>query len=49
VLEIYRQPIADRSAMYGWRYVSRIVLGPDAAATPLATPTASIVVRTLLP
>jgi Uma2 family endonuclease len=49
VLEIYREPVADPSAMYGWRYASRTVLGPDASATPLAAPTASIVVRVLLP
>ena len=49
MLEIYREPVADRSAIYGWRYASRIVLGPEASATPLAVPTASIVVRALLP
>ena len=49
VLEIYREPVADSSAIYGWRYASRTVLGPDASATPLAAPTASIVVHALLP
>jgi len=49
VLEIYREPVADPSAMYGWRYASRTVLGPDASARPLAAPTASIVVHALLP
>ena len=49
VLEIYREPVTDPSAMYGWRYASRTVLGPDASASPLAAPTTSIVVRALLP
>ena len=49
VLEISRGPVADSSASYGWRYASRIVLGPDASATPLAAPAASIPVRALLP
>ena len=49
VLEIYREPVADSSAIYGWRYASRAVLGHDASATPLAAPTASIVVHALLP
>jgi Uma2 family endonuclease len=49
VLEIYRQPVAEPSAAYGWTYASRIVLGPDASATPLAAPDASMPVRALLP
>jgi Uma2 family endonuclease len=49
VLEIYREPLADPSAIYGWRYASRTVLGPDASASPLAAPTAAIVVHALLP
>jgi hypothetical protein len=49
VLEIYREPVADPSAIYGWRYASRTILGPDASASPLAAPTASIVVHALLP
>ena len=48
-LEIYRAPVADPSATYGWRYATRIVLGPEASATPLAAPTVSMAVRTLLP
>ena len=49
VLEIYRQPVAESSAAYGFTYASRIVLGPDASAMPLAAPAASIPVRALLP
>jgi Uma2 family endonuclease len=49
VLEIYRQPVAEASAIFGWRYASRTVLGPDASATPIAAPTVAIAVRALLP
>jgi len=49
VLEIYREPVADPTAIYGWRYASRIALGLEASATPLAVPAASIAVRALLP
>jgi len=49
VLEIYREPVADPSATYGWRYATRIVLSPEASATPLAAPAVSIAVRALLP
>lgn len=49
VLEIYRQPVEDAAASYGWMYASRVVLGPDGTATPLAAPAASIAVRALLP
>jgi Uma2 family endonuclease len=49
VLEIYREPIEDLSARYGWRYASRTVFGPDASAAPLSAPTSSIVVSALLP
>jgi Uma2 family endonuclease len=49
VLEIYREPVPDPSAIYGWRYASRTVLGPEASATSLAAPAASIFVGGLLP
>ena len=49
VLEICREPVAEPSAAYGYAYASRIVLGPEASATPLAAPAASIPVRALLP
>jgi Uma2 family endonuclease len=48
-LEIYREPVPDASAIYGWRYASRTVLPPEASATPLAAPAASILVSGLLP
>jgi Uma2 family endonuclease len=49
VLEIYRTPIADDSAAFGWRYAFRDILHADASATPLAARHARIVVRDLLP
>jgi Uma2 family endonuclease len=49
VLEVYRTPIADTTAPFGWRYAARVVLGPDTAAAPLAAPTAPVRVVDLLP
>ena len=49
VLEIYRQPVADASAAFGWRYASAVVLGPQAAVTPLAAPGTVVSVTDLLP
>jgi hypothetical protein len=39
VLEIYREPVADPSAVYGWRY-ARGGCSPDASVNLLAVPTA---------
>jgi Putative restriction endonuclease len=49
VLEVYRRPIADSSAPFGWRYGSKGVLGPRSSVTPLAASGASILVSDLLP
>ena len=49
VLEVYRGPIADSSAPFGWRYGHREVLGGLARVTPLAAPRSSIAVAQLLP
>ena len=49
VLEVYREPIADSSAPFGWRYSRAEVLSADAHVTPLAAPAASIPVARLLP
>jgi Uma2 family endonuclease len=49
VLEIYRTPVTDDSAPFGWRYASREALNADVSATPLAARHARIVVRDLLP
>lgn len=49
VLEVYRRPIPDPSAPFGWRYASKVVLGPQSSVAPLAAARASIVVSDLLP
>lgn len=49
VLEIYRDPIPDPSALYGWRYRSVITLVPPAVAVPLAFASSRIAVADLLP
>jgi Uma2 family endonuclease len=49
VLEVYREPVADSSAPFGWRYGRAEVFGADAHVTPLAAPAASIPVARLLP
>lgn len=48
VLEVYRQPVPDSSARFGWRYASREVLGPESFVTPLAAAEARIPVAHLL-
>ena len=42
VLEVYRDPVRDLEAPFGWRYQSVVMLGPDAAVSPLASPPASV-------
>ncbi len=49
VLEVYREPAADPSALFGWRYVRREVLDPSAQVSPLAAPPAGVRVGDLLP
>jgi Uma2 family endonuclease len=49
VLEVYRDPVPDASARYGWRYRSVETLAPPSIATPLALPTVRIAVGALLP
>jgi Uma2 family endonuclease len=49
VLEVYRAPVADLSAPYGWRYTSVERLTAPAAATPLEVPATPIPVAALLP
>jgi Uma2 family endonuclease len=48
-LEVYRQPMADASAPFGWRYASRQAFGADASVIPLAAPGARVLVGDLLP
>lgn len=49
LLEIYRAPSRDATAQFGWRYGEVHLLGPGAAASPLARPDARIAVSHLLP
>src|SRR5262245_59956856 len=49
VLEVYREPVADAPAAYGWRYGRPVVLRPPAVTHPLAMPDAAVPVADLLP
>jgi Uma2 family endonuclease len=49
VLEVYRAPVADAAAPFGWRYAEREVLDAFARVTPLAAPQSSVSVSQLLP
>ena len=49
VLEVYREPVADPSAIYGWRYRSVTSLSPRNVVAPLAFPAIRIAVSDLLP
>ena len=48
-LEVYRDPVADSTQLFGFRYNSRTILDPPDTITPLAAPHASITVADLLP
>ena len=49
VLEVYREPVADPDAAYGWRYASTASLRRDDSVAPLALPGSAILVSDLLP
>jgi Uma2 family endonuclease len=49
VLEVYREPVTDAAAAFGWRYGSTRILDADALVAPLAAPGALIRVADLLP
>ena len=49
VLEAYREPVVAPHARYGHRYGATITLGPRDMVSPLAAPTAAILVADLLP
>lgn len=49
VLEVYRQPVSDLAAVFGWRYGSRQTLRAEASIAPLAAPEAGVRVSDLLP
>jgi Uma2 family endonuclease len=48
-VEVYREPVPDGAAPFGWRYGHSVTLGPDERVSPLAAPTARIAVADLLP
>jgi Uma2 family endonuclease len=48
-LEVYRGPVEDQRARYGYHYHSVLNLGPEDEIAPLALPEATIPVRDLLP
>lgn len=48
-LEVYRQPVPDSTAEYGYRYASVIVLKEGEEISPLAAPQARVRVESLLP
>ena len=49
VLEVYREPIADAAAPFGWRYARVEVFDATVRVTPLALPHAGVAVAQLLP
>jgi Uma2 family endonuclease len=48
-LEVYRDPVPDEAASFGWRYRSVEVLRGEASVSPLASPGARIRVSDVLP
>jgi Uma2 family endonuclease len=48
-LEVYRDPVADSTQLFGFRYNSRTIFDPVDVVSPLAAPQASITVADLLP
>ena len=49
VLEVYREPVPDADAPFGWSYARGERLGPTQVVTPVAVPGAQIRVADLLP
>jgi len=49
VVEVYRDPGADVTAPYGWRYMSVDRFTPPSAVAPVEVPTAPIPIAALLP
>jgi Uma2 family endonuclease len=47
-VEVYREPIPDGAARFGWRYGNAQALGPDERVSPGAKPGASVRVTGLL-
>jgi hypothetical protein len=48
-LEIYRDPVADPTQPFGFRYDSRTILVPGDFVAPLALPSGRVAVADLLP
>jgi Uma2 family endonuclease len=48
-LEVYRDPVADPTQPFAWRYASRTILDPGDSIAPLAAPQAPVAVADLLP
>ena len=48
-VEVYREPVADGAAPFGWRYGRAVTLGPDDHVSPLTLPAVTIAVADLLP
>lgn len=48
-VEVFRRPVADEEAKYGFSYADRLIFKEGELVTPLAKPTASIAVADVLP
>lgn len=48
-VEVYRDPVPDAAALYGWRYRSLMVVRPPDSVALLAIPSARVTVSDLLP
>jgi Uma2 family endonuclease len=48
-LEVYRGPLPDAAAPFGWRYGTALTLGPEERVAPLAAAGAAVLVADLLP
>jgi Uma2 family endonuclease len=48
-VEVYRDPVPDAGAVFGWHYSRTVALRPDERVSPLAAPVAAITVADLLP
>jgi len=49
VLEVYRDPIADAAAPFGWHYATTERLGAQSHVAPLAAPAVRRLVSDFLP
>lgn len=49
LIEVYREPVSDITAPFGWRYGRMVTLGPNERVAPLAAPQAVILAADLLP